>query len=117
MLFYATKKAYDRGEITMPVRQPRYTLDEAARIGDEIYNRDIKPIVEPDHIGKFVAVDIETGKWEMDADEMIAGDKMFAHTPDAQVWMVRTGYGYLHKFGWRGYLAFGFPGRGKVQTG
>lgn len=84
----------------MIVRQPRYPKEEFARRGTEIYNHDIRGQVETEpNKGKFVAIDIETGAWEMDADEIIAGDRLFARVPDAQTWMVRVGYGYLRRFG------------------
>ncbi len=83
----------------MTVRVPRYTAEEAARRGDEIYNRSVKASVEPDHAGEYVAIDIETGAWEMDTDQMTAGDKMFARNPDAQIWMMRVGSPYLHRIG------------------
>jgi hypothetical protein len=84
----------------MIVRLPRYSKEEFARRGDEIYNRDIRPLVETvQNKGKFVAIDIETGLWEMDADEIRAGDHLFARVPDAQTWMVRVGYEYLRRFG------------------
>ena len=84
----------------MITRQPRYTKEEFARRGDEIYNRVIRPQVETEaNKGKFVAIDIETGQWEMDADQMAAGDKLSARIPDAQTWMLRVGYGDLCRFG------------------
>ena len=36
-------------ETTMPTRRPR---EETARLGDEIYERDIRPQVEADHHGE-----------------------------------------------------------------
>lgn len=83
----------------MTAHIPRYTKEEAARLGDEIYNRDIRAQVEPDHRGKYIAIDIETGTWEMDADEIVAGDRLRARIPDAQTWMTRVGYGYIRRFG------------------
>ncbi|HLJ54041.1 MAG TPA: hypothetical protein VKT77_03325 [Chthonomonadaceae bacterium] len=83
----------------MAVRLPRYTKEEFARRGDEIYERDIRSKVEADILGKFVAIDIETGAWEMDEDEMAAGDRLVAQLPDAQTWMVHIGYDYLRRFG------------------
>jgi len=50
----------------MPVRQPRYTKEEACRRGEEIYNRDIRPKLQAEDQRKYVAVDIDTGVWEMD---------------------------------------------------
>jgi hypothetical protein len=84
----------------MTVRLPRYSTEEFARRGNEIYEHDIRSLVEQDR-GTFVAIDIETGAWEMDVDEMVAGDRLFARMPDAQTWMVRIGYGYLRRFGAR----------------
>jgi len=84
----------------MTIRQPRYPKEEFARRGDEIYDRDIRPQVENDqNKGKLVLIDIETGSWEMDADEMVASRRMDARLPDAQVWMVRVGYPYVRRFG------------------
>jgi len=45
----------------MTVRQRRYPKEELARRGNEIYERDIRPYVEADNRGKYVAIDIETG--------------------------------------------------------
>ena len=81
----------------MTVRQRRYPKEEFARRGDEIYERDVRPQVEADNTGKYVAIDIETGAWEMDASELAAGDRL--RLPDAQTWMTRVGYGYIRRFG------------------
>ena len=84
----------------MAVRQPRYPKEEFARRGDEIYNRDIRSHVETEaNRGKFVLIDIETGAWEIDADEMTASRNLDARLPDPQVWMVRVGYPYVRRFG------------------
>lgn len=81
------------------VRQPRYSKQEFARLGDEIYERDIRPMVERDHQGKIVAIDIETGEWEMDTDEITACERLKARYPDAQIWIVRVGSRYVRRFG------------------
>ena len=83
----------------MIARQPRYQKEEFARRGDEIYDHDVKPHVGPQDYGKFVAIDIESRQWEMDADEMAAGDRLLSRVPDAQMWMTRVGLGYLYRFG------------------
>ena len=36
---------------------------ETARLGDEIYERDIRKQVEADHHGEVVAIDVESGSW------------------------------------------------------
>ncbi len=84
----------------MTVQPPRYPKEEVAQRGDEIYNRDIRPQVDTEqNKGKFVLIDIETGAWEMDADEMTAFKRMDTRLPHAQVWMVRVGYPYVYRFG------------------
>jgi len=55
---------------------PRYNRGEFARRGKDIYEQAIRPQVEPQHIGKFVAIDIETGDWEMDADDYTATERL-----------------------------------------
>jgi hypothetical protein len=83
----------------MTVRQPRYSHEEFARRGDEIYDRDIRPQVEAAHQGEIVAIDIESGDWEIDPDEMAASDRLEARRPDAQIWIVRVGSRYVRQYG------------------
>jgi hypothetical protein len=84
----------------MPAKQLQYTKDEVATLGDAIYARDIRPQVEDEqNKGKFVLIDIETGTWEMDADEMVASSRMETRRSDAPVWMVRVGYPYTYRVG------------------
>jgi hypothetical protein len=81
----------------MPV--PRYSKEEFARRGDEIYERDIEPQLGKEDLGKYVLIDIETGAFEIDADELAASDRLLAHHPDAQVWFRRVGSRYARRFG------------------
>ena len=83
----------------MPVSKPRYSKEEFARRGDEIYDRDISPRVEPVDEGKFVLIDIETGEYEIDQDELAASDRLLARRPDAQMWTRRVGSRYARRFG------------------
>ena len=83
----------------MTVRQRRYPKEEFARRGNEIYQRDIRPRIEPGDHGKIVVVDIETGNWEIDTDEVAAAKRLEAVRPDAQIWMVRVGSPYVRRFG------------------
>ncbi len=83
----------------MPVRQRRYPKEEFAQRGNAIYETDIRPHVEAENQGKYVAIDIETGAWEMDASETVAGDRLRMRVPDAQTWMMRIGYAYIRRFG------------------
>jgi hypothetical protein len=79
--------------------RPRYSKEEFARRGDAIYERDIRRIVEEGHEGKFVAIDVETGAYEVDAIELAASDRLSARVPDAQIWLKRVGSRYVRRFG------------------
>lgn len=59
----------------------------------------VRRLVEPDHIGQIVAIDIENGAWEIDADEIIACARSEARNPNVQIWIVRVGSRYLRRFG------------------
>lgn len=85
----------------MPGTRPRYSKDEFARRGNALYRRVIRSRVEPIHMGEFVAIDIESGNFEVDADEMTASDRLSARVPDAQIWLRRVGFRHARRFGSR----------------
>jgi hypothetical protein len=60
----------------MRLRQPRYSKEEFARRGDEIYDYQVRPQVEAGNDGKIVAIDIEIGGWEIDTVEMNASKRL-----------------------------------------
>jgi hypothetical protein len=85
----------------MTVRQPRYSKEEFAQRGDLIYQTQIRPQVEAGNHGKIVAIDIETGAFEIANDTMTATRLLRERFPDSQTWVVRIGYRAVHRFGVR----------------
>ena len=83
----------------MALREPRYSKEEAARRGTDIYERQVRPEGEARAHGKVVAIDIETGAFEVAEDTLAASDRLLARCPDAQIWFVRVGHRGLHRFG------------------
>jgi hypothetical protein len=83
----------------MASHHPRYSKEEFARRGNEIYERDIRPHVEAGNEGKFVAIDIETGAYEVDSDDYSATERLYSHHPDAQIWLVRIGEPAAYRLG------------------
>jgi hypothetical protein len=77
----------------------RYSKEEFAQRGDAIYDSAVRPHLKPDDNGKFAAVDIETGDYEIDADELAACDRLDKRVPSAQIWLVRIGSRYLDRIG------------------
>ena len=85
----------------MPIRQPRYSKEEFARRGNEIYKSQVRSQVEEGNYGKIVAIDIETGAFEVADTPMVAVDRLYEREPDAQPWVVRIGHRAVFRFGSR----------------
>ena len=83
----------------MPALQPRYGKEEFARRGQEVYERVVRPQITPSDDGKFAAVDIETGLFEVDADDFTATERLLRRNPEAQIWMVRVGDRAAYRIG------------------
>jgi hypothetical protein len=78
---------------------PRYSKQEFARRGDEIYEQSVRSHLKKSDEGKLTVIDIETGDYEIDADELIAHDRLLSRKPDAQVWVTQVGSRYARRFG------------------
>jgi hypothetical protein len=85
----------------MATAKRRFSKQEFADRGDRLYEVQVRPHLKAEDDGKFAAIDIETGTYVIDADELEACDKLNARLPDAQIWLVRIGSRYLHRFGGR----------------
>ncbi|HEV8259500.1 MAG TPA: hypothetical protein VGQ19_01920 [Burkholderiales bacterium] len=83
----------------MNFQRPRYSKAEFARRGQAIYDASIRAQVESAHEGKFVAIDIETGEWEIDVDDYAATERLLSRIPDAQTWLVRVGQRAAYRIG------------------
>lgn len=85
----------------MATTNRRYSKEEFARRGDAIYEKEVRPQLKATDEDKFAAIDIETGEFAIDADELKACRKLRKRIPDAQIWMVRVGSPYVHRIGGR----------------
>ena len=85
----------------MAVRQPRYSKEEFAQRGNALYESEVRQQVEEGNHGRIVAIDIETGSFEVADDILPATDRLFDRLPDAQPWIVRIGHRVVHRFGSR----------------
>jgi hypothetical protein len=83
----------------MSKRGPRYSMDEFARRGEEIFERDVQSQLDGYPPDDFVLIDIESGAYEVDADALTASDRLLARYPDAQTWMRRVGSRQAYRFG------------------
>jgi hypothetical protein len=80
----------------------RYNKEEFARRGDALVEKKVRPNLTPADKDKFIAVDLETGEYELDKSEMKAVNRLRKRVPDAQIWLVHVTLGYLHRFGGHG---------------
>ena len=80
-------------------RKLRYNKEEFSRRGNQIYESQVRSQVEQGNQGKIVAIDIETGAYELAKDSLTASDQLLAHYPDAQIWFVRVGHRAVHRIG------------------
>jgi hypothetical protein len=85
----------------MAVRQRRHSKEELARRGQELYESGIRQQVEAGNGGKIVAIDIETGAFEVDENVVPATNRLFEQYSDAQPWVIRIGHRAVDRFGAR----------------
>ena len=79
---------------------PTRPRDEIARLGDKIYERDIRPQVEADHDGDIVAIDVDSGNWAIGDDLLTAAGRLRSQRSQvANVWSLRIGSRAVYKFG------------------
>ncbi len=80
--------------------QPIYSKEETGERGDKIYEQQLRATVETEaNIGKIIAIDIETGDYEIDADLLQAGRRLKARHPDSPAWAKRIGYDAVYAVG------------------
>lgn len=71
---------------------PRYTANEIVTRGQAIYEEQLRARLEPEHVGKFLRIDIETADFEMDSDEFVASRRAHEKHPDGAFFGMRVGY-------------------------
>jgi len=87
------------GECLLKPLTPRHSKEEFARRGQDIYEREIRPRLQPADQGKFAAIDIESGEYEIDQDDFIATERLLSRVPDAQMWLERIGEPAAYRIG------------------
>ena len=80
-------------------RLPAYSPQEFSLRSTEIYDRDIRPALRPEDEGKFVAIDIDSGSYEIDRSDFTATERLLARHPHAQIWLARAGQRAAYRIG------------------
>ena len=78
-----------------------YTTEEIDTLGKAIYRDHIKELVKHTHKGKLVIIDVKSGDYEIDDDDITAVLRLRERQPNAITYAVRVGYRAVYSFGWR----------------
>ena len=74
----------------MPANTPR-SPEELARLAAEVFDRRVRPALRPEDDGKYVALDVGTGDYEVDSDDYAAVTRLRSRRPAAEIWLERAG--------------------------
>ena len=85
----------------MQTRQKKYSSEELQRLGDDLFDRDIRAKVSDEDPRKYLMIDVDSGDYEVDTDDMAACDRLLARHPEAQIIGRRVGSPYTRHFGGR----------------
>ena len=79
--------------------QRTYSPEEIAARGEALYAETIRDTLNADDVGKFVVIDIETGDYEIDDDDLTATERVLARRPNALTYGLRIGYPAAYRLG------------------
>ena len=66
-----------------------------------IYQKKIKHLVEPQENGKFIVIDVESGDYEIDEQDVVASSRLRERRPNAVTYGVLIGYRVAYSLGGR----------------
>jgi hypothetical protein len=81
----------------MATATAEFTREEIVQRGKEIYDHDIRPVIEADHRGRVVAIDVRTGEFELADDAIASASQLRARLPEAVIFLARVGHQGLHQ--------------------
>lgn len=85
----------------MAVTDRKYPLDVLHRLADEVFERSIRSQLTPEDNGKFLAIDVDSGNYEIDADDAAAVFRLRSRCPEAEIWIRGTDRSAAYRIGRR----------------
>lgn len=70
---------------------------DIGRLGREAFEQHVRPHLRPEDDGKFIAIDVDTGEYEIDASDYAATMRIHARRSGARVWLMRAGHRAAHR--------------------
>lgn len=80
---------------------PTLTPAEIAARAEELYEQRIRSLVEADHHGDFVVIEVESGDYEVDSRHVAALCRAHAAHPDGTLFSIRVGHPTAYRIGSR----------------
>jgi hypothetical protein len=81
------------------MRYQNYSPQDVESRGEEIYEHQLRKNVELGNEGKFIVIDIETGDYEIDANDLLATKRALSKRPDAVLYGLRIGFPAAYTLG------------------
>ena len=83
-----------------PMTHPRLSKEEIARRGKALYASRLRDRIETtENIGKIVAIDVETGDYEIGDDLVLPSLRLRAKHANAALWAERIGFDAVYAVG------------------
>jgi hypothetical protein len=83
----------------MTKTSPQSRIHDVAARGKAIFFGTIQPKLGPDWDDQFVAIDIESGEYQIDPDELTAIRRIRHLRPDGTIFVARAGASATHAIG------------------
>jgi hypothetical protein len=78
---------------------PHYSSAEIAQRGQALYESEIRDTLMASDHGKLLVLDVETGEYELDTDELAAVQRARAKRPEGVFYIVRVGHPTAYRLG------------------
>lgn len=85
----------------MPIGQSRYSADETVQRAEDLYQQRLRSQLETAYFGQYIAIDIETGEYEIGTDYHEAAHKILARKAEAAIGVLRIGFPVVGRIGGR----------------
>jgi len=83
------------------------TKEQLCSLGSKLYQDRIKDLVEPQEKGKYIAIDLDSGDYELANDLLTASRMLKKRRPHSVRFGARVGYPAAFRVGWKGHSADG----------
>ena len=81
----------------MPTQNIPSNREEIGPLGREAVDRIVRPLLRPEDDGKYIAIDVDTNDYEIDADDYSAVSRLQSRRPGARIWLARAGHATTYR--------------------